>query len=367
MPSDNITAALTLADQAMEALKPRLQTFHSAVATAEEEVRAFVHHQRGHTAFKGEQALVELGQFAIGRIDPERFAQLLGEAEDLAPQAEDVLNRAEVILAHFAADEQSHRISVEPGGDLRDVVKDALEYMGRVFGASRAVELARSGTFDPESHNHLLGSLGFRFWNRAERQLAPPLVVEVRGEDCLPAGLGEFLDGTMSIVLVATGPTTPAPLARLITPGTFVIQTADPADLRAMSASQHPGVALLFDAERPEQARFVHDPDAGATPADRLTVHYMPDQPDVGRGRRAPMWLEEVTHLAMLASSTSSGADGSAPAGAAEVTGLAAAGGAGVGNGAGAAVGTGTAGGANAVPADQLAAWLLSQTDLKGL
>jgi hypothetical protein len=212
------------------------------------------------------------------------------------------------------------------------------------------VELARAGTFSPEEHNHLLGSLGFRFWNRAERQLAPPLVVDVRGEDCLPAGLGEFLDGTVSIVLVSSGPTTPAPLARLITPGTFVMQTTDPSELNALARSHHPGVALLFDEERPEQARFVHDPDLGPTPAERLTVYHMPEQPEVGRGRRAPTWLEELTHLDML---SSSGPSRSANDPSDEAATLPA--------DTDAALAP-----VDKTPADQLAAWLLAQTDVSG-
>jgi len=63
------------------------------------------------------------------------------------------------------------------------------------------VELARSDLFDPDQHNHFLSALPFRKWNRAERQLAPPLVVELEAEDLLPAGLGEFLDGNVKRVL----------------------------------------------------------------------------------------------------------------------------------------------------------------------
>lgn len=355
MPSDSSVAAPDLTDRALEALSERVNAFRSAVATAEEEVRTYLHQRRGQAEFKGEQALIELGPFAIGRIDPERFAQLLGDAETLEPQAEDVLDRAERLLLGFGADEGLHRVTVEPGGDLRDEVKDALTHAGQVFGVSRAVELARSGAFDPGQHNALLGSLGFRHWNRAERQLAPPIVVEVRGEDCLPAGLGEFLDGTVSIVLVTTGPTTPAPLARLITPGTFVMQTANPDDLRAMARSPHPGVALLFDEEREAQARFVHDPDAGATPGARLTVMHMPEQPEVGRGRRAPTWLEELSHLQMLAATTAGGQSGS---GDAEGDGPVAE--------APAPTSAPTEGTGAPTGADQLAAWLLAQTDLNG-
>ena len=128
-----------------------------------------------------------------------------------------------------------------------------------------------------------------------------PLVIELQGDDCLPAGLGEFLDGTVTLILATSGPTTPAPLARLITPGTMVIQTADPADLAAVSRTEHPAVALLFDQARPEQAHFVHDPDASGAPWGRLTVNQMPDDAEVGRGRRAPTWLEEIVHLRSLA------------------------------------------------------------------
>jgi hypothetical protein len=100
-------------------------------------------------------------------------------------------------------------------------------------------------------------------------------------------------------------------------------------------------VALLFDEERDEQARFVHDPDAGATSWKRLSVSHVPEQPDVGRGRRAPTWLEELAHLQALAQEpmlASVAGNGSEAPEAGEVAG----------------------------PADQLAAFLLSQVDLEG-
>ena len=206
------TLEASLAARALEALESRVGAFHSAVASAEEEIRTYVTHHRGANEYRTEQALMELGQFAIGRIDPEKFALLLGSAEELSDEAEVVLDRAEQILAEYATSMDFHRVAVESGGDLRDVVKDALDHVGQVFGASRAVELARSGLFDPEQHNHFLGQLSFRKWNRAERQLAPPLVVEVEPDDLLPAGLGEFLDGHVQIVLVVKGMTTAAPV-----------------------------------------------------------------------------------------------------------------------------------------------------------
>jgi hypothetical protein len=344
MPSDaNTAAAPSLAEQAIGALSFRVEAFHSAVAAAEEEIRTYVTHRRGASEYKTEQALVELGPFALGRIDAERFATLLVESEGLSAEAGGVLDRAEEILSEFAVGTDFHHVVVEPGGDLRDTVKDALDHVGQVFGASRAVELARGGLFDPEQHNHFLSTLAFRKWNRAERQLAPPLVVEVEADDLLPAGLGEFLDGLVKIVLVVRGGTGPAPLARLITPGTHVLQTSDPQDLVALAASPHPGIALLFDEERKDQARFVHDPDAGESSAERLTIHHMPDSPEVGRGRRAPRWLEELEHLQSMARR-----DAVASTSAEDVL-------------------VGEAVPKEEMPADQLAAWLLSQTDLSGV
>ena len=341
MPSDAPTAEATLADRAFGALESRVDAFHSAVATAEEEIRTYVTHHRGANEYRTEQALMELGVFALGRIDPDKFSALMGSTEELGDEAEGVLDRAEQILAEYATSMEFHKVTVEPGGDLRDAVKDALDHVGQVFGASRAVELARSGLFDSEQHNHFLGRLSFRKWNRAERQLAPPLVVEVEPDDLLPAGLGEFLDGQVKIVLVVKGITTAAPLARLITPGTYVVQTADPADLAGLAKSPHPGVALLFDEERQAQVRFVHDPDAGETSGERITVMHMPESADVGRGRRAPVWLEELEHLQSLARKgalkAADDVDLDMPAG------------------------------EEGTSADQLAAWLLTQTDLEGI
>ncbi len=323
---------------ALEALRSRVDSFRSAVAVALEEIRTFTAQQRGASEYQAEKAVMELGPFSVGRVDPERFATLMGQADEVSSDALAVLDQAQSILEECVGDDDLYRLSVEPGGDLRDAVKDALMQIGRIFGAARAVDLARSGRFDADEHVELLGSLPFRKWNRPERQMAPPLVVELSAEDLVPAGLGEFLDGEMKIVLVVRGPTTPAPLARLITPGTFVVQTADPAALGPLAMSRHPGVGLLFDEEREGQARFVHDPDSGSTVSKRLHVQHMPETPAVGRGRRSPSWLEDLAHLQALAK---------APAGGVDLE---------------EALAAATASEKEVAPADQLAAWLLSQS-----
>ncbi len=360
MPSDT-----SLADRALDALGPRVQAFRSAVTTAGEEIRAWASRHQGVRQSHTDVTAAELGPFAAGRIDPGRFATLLVPVEDAPAAAAAVLERAGPVFDDITTSPEVHRASVPPGGDLRNVVKEALDTVGRIFGVSRAVELARTGRWDPDRDAELLAGVPFRRWNRAERRLAPPLVVDVQPEDLLTAGLGEFLDGLVTIVLVVEGPTPPAPLARLVTPGTWVVQTADPADLDAMARSPHPGVALLFDAERPQQARFVHDPDAGATSGARLTIQHLPDHPTVGRGRRAPFWVEELDHLEALAATSAVAAVGG-----------------GLGPGAGSGPGNGSrrtgeprdasSGGDDTTappkdPADRLAAWLLAQTELGGL
>lgn len=362
----------SLADRALDALKVRIDAFHAGVAAAEREVSEEISRRVAQESFGGEQALIELGPFAAGRIDADRFSQLLGVADTpLTAEAIDVLGRADSILKDFAVGAVDHVVEVEPGGDLRDAVKQALASFGRAYGAARAVEMARAGTFDEAAHGHLLGPLSFRLWNRAERHIAPPLVVHVQGDDCLPAGLGEFLDGNLVLLLVADGPTTPAPLARLITPGTFVMQTADPDALSRLAGTEHPAVALLFDEEREGQARFVHDPDAGDSSWERLSVEQMPTEADVGRGRRPPAWLEELEHLRALAAEPPTagarvdvGELTGGPAGADSVTetnGPATSGGGPSADGVQADVGTGAG---SADPVDRLAAWLLDRADL---
>lgn len=361
MPSE----AAGRVEGALRIVEPRIRAFHAAIADAEREVADEIARRASADDVNAEQALAQLGPFAIGRIDPERFARLLGVGgAPLTPEAIDVLGRADAILKGLGPDLARHVVRVEAGGDVRDAVKDALAGFGRAYGAARAVELARAGIFDEARHGHLLGPLPFRLWNRAERHLAPPLVVSVRGDDCLPAGLGEFLDGDLVLVLVVAGPTTPAPLARLVTPGTYVVQTADPAALDRVVETGHPAVALLFDEERPGQAWFVHDPDRGATTWERLSVQRMPSEADVGPGRRAPVWLEELEHLRALAerppAPSPNGSDGAAVR---LDTGAVAVGRRGVD-------GSGTVGAAAASrdtapdPADRLAAWLLARTDL---
>jgi hypothetical protein len=179
-------------------------------------------------------------------------------------------------------------------------------------------------------------------WSRRERDLAPPIVVEVDGADLRPGGLTEFLDGAQKIVLVVRGASPPAALARLITPGLLVMQTEDPADLAALTETDGPAIAALVTGDA---CRFVHLPttDGGRG---RLSVHHMPpSEPKRALGGISVFQqTEAMRHLAALAAGGTSGtvrvADPS-------------------GDGATASVPAASA-------ADSLAAWILRQADMPG-
>ncbi|HEX5138324.1 MAG TPA: hypothetical protein VFY93_15215, partial [Planctomycetota bacterium] len=125
------------------------------------------------------------------------------------------------------------------------------------------------------------------------------------------------------------------PLVRMITPGTFVLQTKDAAGLDRFAASSGPGIAAVV----PEgSALFVHDPSLGTDPWDRLQVASLPEPARVPRGRRsARQEADEVRQLKALAARPPEPPLMTATAGPAVA----------------------------AAPADRLAAWLLAQADLK--
>jgi len=231
-----------------------------------------------------------------------------------------------------SAKEELFTVDVEPGGCLRDAVGAALARIGTAFGAARLFELTRSARFREAEHAGLLDALPFERWNAAERELAPPLLVLVHGKDLHAEELARFLDGAAKLVLFVRGDAPPAPLVRLITPQTFVLQTGDGAGLERLAASPGAGIAAWL----PEgAARFVHDPGAGASLADRLDVQELPETRKPRRlgGRSSHQQAEELAQLAALASRAGVGAVG-VPAG---------------------------------VPVDRLASWLLQQSNLEGL
>jgi len=340
MPSDERI------DRAVEAMARPREAFRSSLSTTVEQIQSFLNEfDAPSTDGRSARIGAELGPFGAGRIDTGRLATLVADEKEVDTLTLETIGKARDTLRELAArDDGLFFANVPPGGNLYKIIETALEEIGRAFGAVRIFELTRAGSaHQGNSHARALGSFPFDKWSKGERRLAPPLVVSVDGAD-LRAGLSDFLDGGQKIVLVVRAPCVPAPLVRLITPGTFVMQTTDAAKLADFAEWDGPGVAAVL----PDGcAVFTHDPRAGRASWERLKIQSAPERPPritIG-GKSGGQQAEELAQLRALA----------------EGPGLLGAGGAG---GAGGAVGAPQA---PSDPVDKLAAWLLQQADLKGI
>lgn len=295
MPSDDPRVRV-----AFEALAGPIAEFRAAIAGALAQAEAVLSDATAAAGARADRAQAELGVFAEGRIDPAAFATLFARVghADTAACAE--LVRAVAILRDVLDQgEQLLAVEVPPGGDLVVAISAAFAQVGRAFGAVQLAELVRggryrAGTADP------VGSAGdYRHWNAAARRLVPPLVVSLDGADLRAAALSEFCDGRAKLVLLLRGPCAPAPLVRLITPRTFVLQTADRTGLDRLAEYPGPAVAALVP---PGAARFLHDPAGGKEPWQRLTMLELPEAPRRALGG-ASAWqqAEDLEQLATLA------------------------------------------------------------------
>jgi hypothetical protein len=327
MPSDPRHAAV------VPLLAASWGRYRSAVAATLEEVRGQLAASRTDADGRARQLAAELGRFAIGRIDVTRLLDVLDDREALDPAALPRLEAALETLREIARrHEDLFHVSVPPGGDLTAALRARLADVGRAFGAARVAGAARRGlaTAEPGDHRALAG-FDFAHWNGAERRLAPPVVVSVEGGDLQPGGLAAFLDGSQHIVLIVEGRCAPAPLVRLITPGTLVIQAQEPAGLAPLAGWSGPAIAALVPASA---ADFIHDPLGGTEPWRRLRIRHAPKAPRGRVGRfSVEQQSEELQQLATLARQPAPADTTAVPA-------------------------------APPDPADRLAAWLLKQADL---
>jgi hypothetical protein len=262
MPSDD---RLALARSAIE--KP-LATYRSAVVSSLERVRGVLAAAGGPSRLE-----VELGAFARGRIDADKFAAIIrGSALDAGARAR-ITHAAYVLEELTALRDDAFVIDLRSGGPLHLVVASTLATLGRAFGASVAADLVRTDRFHPSEHDLLTIAWGFEHWSRDERRHAPPLVVSLDAEDLRAETLAHLMDGSMHIVLVVRGTSTPAPLVRLITPGTLVLQTRDATGLDRFNSFAGPAIAAIVP---DDAATFIHDPERGAAPWQRITIWHRP-------------------------------------------------------------------------------------------
>jgi hypothetical protein len=314
--------------------------FRSALAMTVEQIRGFLPKPpaAGADAAGGNGA--DLGAFASVHIDMNRFSALVPGMREMDAPAREVIQRSfDTISDILARCYGVCRAEVPSGGSLRDVVAATYAEIGRAFGAARVVEFAQMGRYEPGEHDPFLEGFPFAAWDAEERRLAPPLIVLVDGGDLHAEALTEFLDGLTRIVLVVRGEAPPAALARLVSPGTFVVQTDDAERLEGMAAFDGPGVAALV----PEgAARFTHDPGGGPSISERITIQHLPEGAPKGHigSISTAQQGEQLAHLGALAVAAAStgGADG--PGGSSE---------------------------APMGPVDKLAAWLLAKADLTDL
>ena len=288
MPSDDRI------QRALGAVADRVASYRGIVTAARERVRGLLAQGGG-----ADRAALELGAFGAGRLDLDRFAAIDDASlPDAAARAR--LRRIAGVLDDLAnLSDSAFVVDVPPGGRLRFCVANALGSLGRVFSAIAAVDLNRSGRYDPVAHDSHLQAFGFDLWNRTDRRFAPPLVVSLAGSDLRASMLAEFLDGAVHMVLVPSGRCTPAPLVRLITPNTLVLQTIDGAGLDRFSAHAGPAIAAITE---PTAAAFLHDPAGGRALWQRMRVM---SRPELSRTRldtwSAAQQAEELAQLDAIA------------------------------------------------------------------
>lgn len=295
MPSDQG------AMRALEALADRTTAFRAALTTARDEMREHLESHRGVERDRAQSAALALGAFAAGRIDTQRFGTLLADERVLSPEAATTLAACADVLDDLLARGDALFVHRMPsGGLLRGKVDAVLAEVGRAFAAARVFQSVRRGAPTLPAHVSMLRDFPFALWSRAERDLAPPLVIQLDGADLRAEHLVEYLDGAVRIALVVDGPASPAPLVRLIAPSVLVLQTSDAAALDALHRATGPAVAALLPVGC---AELLHDPRAGARLDERLTIN-RPATTSRGEAlgwRSARQALDEVAQLEALA------------------------------------------------------------------
>ena len=286
--------------QAITELDRPIAEFRALLEGALIKAQTFLADQQADEPARVARAATALGAFGGAHIDVARFAALQGSARTADGPSLDALRRAlDVLQQMHLRDESLFLAEVPHGARLGGVVEHALSLVGWAFGAIVVTDLVRGGRYVEADHAKLLDPLQFGGWSRSERRAAPPLIVRVQGDSLRASELAAFADGHVKLVLIVSGACPPAPLARLITPGTFVMQSVDGAGLERLALFDGPAFAAIM----PEgAATFVHDPALGRESWQRLTVTHVPDAPRKAIGSMSTwQMLEELKLLTDLA------------------------------------------------------------------
>ncbi|MCX5765753.1 MAG: hypothetical protein NTZ43_00830 [Gemmatimonadetes bacterium] len=286
--------------QALTALDRPIAEFRALMEGALRQADAFLEQQMADEPARVKRASAALGVFGASHIDATRFAALhVGTRTADEPSLAALRRAVDVLRQMTERGDNLFLAEVTSGAKISAVVESALAMIGWAFGAIIVTDLVRGGRYVEADHASMLDPLQFGGWNRSERRAAPPLVVRVAGVSVRATDLASFADGHVKLVLVVSGDCAPAPLARLITPGTFVLQTTDASGLDRVALFDGPAFAALMPAGA---ATFVHDPALGRESWQRLTVSFIPDAPKKAVGAMST-WqqLEELKQLADLA------------------------------------------------------------------
>lgn len=291
-------------EQALSHLSRPKSVFLNALAATAEDVRRYLARERSANEGTADRWARELGPFGDRHIDSVKWSDLFHTEATVPVGVSDTVEKALATLSELERRADELFVAVLEGDtSLWDCVDSALADAGRAFGAANVVRAIQSRRYRLNEHARSLGAYPFARWMRAEREHAPPLVVEVPGDRIRAGALAEFLDGGQKIVLLVSGPATPAPLARLIGPSVFVQQVIDPNDLADMGRFAGPGIAAVM----PEgSAVFTYDPVRGATGEPALLLSSVPDtgpRKTVG-GLSSSQQNDEIVQLESLAAAT---------------------------------------------------------------
>ena len=289
MQSDERVAA------ALSALRPQIALFRFAISGTLDRARKTLDAEAGPS-----RTGVALGDFACGRIDPQRFAMVFAGSAPLDMYARAVVKRAaEVLESLLRAGDEQFVVDVQPGESAAEAIRERLATLGSAFGASALLELVRRHTYNPPRHGLPFEGYQFEKWTTGERKLAPPLVIRIDGRDLDAFELAPLIDGGVRFILLVAEPCAPAPLARLISPDVFVAQAEDIKVLDKVAEFNGSAVVALM---KGAEARFVHDPRAGSAMWQRIDVTRMPAVlPRKTLGvRSASQQRDDLAHLRAL-------------------------------------------------------------------